>query len=551
MLVYGDHVHERDTRAALAELATTLDEEHDALVTAFIAASELAQGIADAEHAQRGVDARSRASDAAMALLVALAHAIDASWSGQRPSLDAARARLAELAALVLPESVRTKRAEGHAFYAVYPEAYLAAARRAPIAPEHVIGIRSIGCGLAALVAAATGASLPATVRPCGDPFRRVVDVEPELLAEWLRDPRATFAIVDEGPGLSGSSFGAVADLLEDHGVAPERLLYFPSHTGPLGPAAASRHRDRWEHARRFVVSPHELLRGRLESWIEELVGPLVEPLVELSAGAWRRLRYARRSEWPPSFAQQERLKFLARTASGAWLARFVGLGGTGQNAFELARATSAAGFTPEVAGLRHGFLIERWIDAARPLRPRAFDHERLLAHLARYLALRATRAGTPGASCSELIAMVRRNVTLGVGGDVADRVASRLEPIAMQPVQIDGKLHAWEWLVQSDGTLVKTDAYDHHAAHDLIGCQDIAWDVAGAVVELGLSDAEEQWLSDEVGADRARLAFLRPCYLAFQLGRAQLAADASEVTEAGRLRCAAARYARLITSRC
>lgn len=551
MLVYGDHVHERDTRAALAELAATLDEDHDVLVTAFIAAGELAQGIGDAEHAQRGVDARSPANDAAMALLVALARAIDGSWSGQRPDLEAARARLAELAAIALPESVRTKRAEGHAFYAVYPEAYLAAARRAPTAPEHVIGIRSIGCGLAALVAAATGAPLPATVRPHGDPFRRVLDVGPDLLAEWLRDPRATFAIVDEGPGLSGSSFGAVADLLEDHGVAPERLLYFPSHTGPLGPAAASRHRDRWQHARRFVVGPHELLRGRLESWIEDLVGPLVEPLVELSAGEWRRIRYARRSEWPPSFVQQERLKFLARTGRGAWLARFVGLGGAGQRALDLARATSAAGFTPEIAGLRHGFLIERWIDDARPLRPRALGHERLLAHLARYLALRATRAGTAGASCSELIAMVRRNVTLGVGDDLADRIAARLEPIAMQPVQIDGKLHAWEWLVQSDGTLVKTDAYDHHAAHDLIGCQDIAWDVVGAAVELGLSDAEEQWLAGEVGADRARLAFLRPCYLAFQLGRAQLAADASEVTEAGRLRCAAMRYARLITSRC
>src|SRR5574338_61601 len=90
-----------------------------------------------------------------------------------------------------------------------------------------------------------------------------------------------------------------------------------------------------------------------------------------------------------------------------------------GQGALDLARATSAAGFTPEVAGLRHGFLIERWIDDARPLRPRAFGHERLLAHLARYLALRATRTATAGASCSELIAMVRRNVTLGVGGEV------------------------------------------------------------------------------------------------------------------------------------
>ena len=33
----------------------------------------------------------------------------------------------------------------------------------------------------------------------------------------------------------------------------------------------------------------------------------------------------------------------------------------------KLARARSlhAAGFTPEVAGFRHGFLVERWIDGA------------------------------------------------------------------------------------------------------------------------------------------------------------------------------------------
>ncbi len=551
MLVYGDHVRERDTRTLIGELAATLTGEHDAIVTTFIAASELAQGIADAEYAVRDEDARSLATDTAMALLVALARAIDASWAGLPPALDAARAQLAALAALPLPPTVRTKRAEGHAYYAVYPEAYLAAARRSSTPPDHVIGIRSIGCGLAALVAAATGAPLPATVRPHGDPFRRSVRVAPGLVAEWLDDPRATFAIADEGPGISGSSFGAIADLLEDHGVAADRLVYFPSHPGLLGEAASPRHRDRWARARRHVVTADELLRDRLASWIEAVVGTLVEPLVELSAGAWRRLRYARETEWPPSFVQQERLKVLAHTRTGRWLARFVGLGAAGGHALDLARATSAAGFTPQVAGLRHGFLIERWIDGAAALEPDAFGRERLLAHLARYLALRATRRGEPGASCTELIAMVRRNVTLGAGAHVADRVVGELAPIAMEPVEIDGKLQAWEWLVQSDGTLIKTDAYDHHAAHDLIGCQDIAWDVAGAAIELGLGQAEERWLAGQVGVDLQRLAFVRPCYLAFQLGRARLAADASDAAEASRLRDAADRYARLVTSRC
>jgi hypothetical protein len=29
---------------------------------------------------------------------------------------------------------------------------------------------------------------------------------------------------------------------------------------------------------------------------------------------------------------------------------------------------------------------------------------------------------------------------------------------------------------------LLKTDALDYHAGHDPIGCQDIAWDIAGAI---------------------------------------------------------------------
>ena len=549
MLVYGDRTRECEPAVVVGELATRLDGAHDALVAAFIDASELAQGIADVERSARGVDARGAASDRAMRLLVALARAIDDSWTGRALSLEAVRDGLGELARGALPGCVQTRQAEGYAYYALYPEAYLVAVQRAPIAPDHVIGIRSIGTGLAALVAAASGASLPATVRPFGEPHRREVAVAPELLAEWLRDPHATFAVADEGPGLSGSSFGAVIDLLERHGIAADRVLCFPGHRGALGPAASPRHRARWERMHRYCIDAGELMRERLERWIAALVGPLEGPLVDISAGAWRRVRYASEDEWPACFLQQERRKYLARTGSGTWLARFVGLGRTGERAYALALAASAAGFTPEVAGLAHGFLLERWLEG-RPLEPRAFDRGALVDRVGRYLAFRTTRTGDGGATRDELIAMVRRNVTLGVGREAADHVCARMPAFEPRRVAIDGKLHAWEWLVQPDRTLVKTDAYDHHAAHDLIGCQDIAWDVVGATIELGLDPCEEQQLATYVDADPRALAFLRPCYLAFQLGRAHLAAT-TDVSEAPRLRAAAQRYATLLTSRC
>lgn len=549
MLVYGDHEYEREPRARLAEIAGRLDGNHDALVTAFIAASELAQGVADAEYAARGCDARSETTDRFMQLLVALARAIDASWSRRPPDLVPARDCLRRLAAAPLPASVRTKHAEGYAFYGLYPEAYLVAAHRVGRV-DHVIGLRSIGCGLAALVAAATGAPLPATVRPGGDPFRRELHVAPALVAEWLEPRGGTIAIVDEGPGMSGSSFGAMADLLESHGVPIAQLACFPSHAGLLGPAASERHRERWARMRRHVVATDELLRDRLAGWIASLVGPLSEPLVELSAGAWRRHSYACEADWPPAFLQQERLKYLARTKTGTWLARFVGLGEAGEHALELARATSAAGFTPEVAGLCHGFLVERWLEAT-PLDRRVVDRDQLVARVGDYLALRASRAGRGGASGDELIVMVRRNVTLGLDAATAARVTPRRVPAGLAPVAIDGKLHAWEWLVTGDGTLVKADGYDHHAAHDLIGCQDIAWDVIGAAVELELTADEEGRLARRANAEPSHVAFMRPCYLAFQLGRATLAASSTDPAEARRLYAAAARYAQRLTSRC
>ena len=117
------------------------------------------------------------------------------------------------------------KEPEGYAFYAVYPEMYAMAARALPPSAKRlVIGIRSIGTSLGAAVARACGAAL-ITVRPIGHPFARRL-----ALDDALRDHILSFhdlAIVDEGPGLSGSSFGCVADFLEDHGVAPERIAFW------------------------------------------------------------------------------------------------------------------------------------------------------------------------------------------------------------------------------------------------------------------------------------------------------------------------------------
>ncbi|HVL19831.1 MAG TPA: hypothetical protein VM422_02410, partial [Amaricoccus sp.] len=70
-----------------------------------------------------------------------------------------------------LPPSIRCRTPEGFAFYALAPQAVAAAAAQVPWElPPLVIGIRSIGTALAAVVAARLGVEA-LTVRPVGHPL--------------------------------------------------------------------------------------------------------------------------------------------------------------------------------------------------------------------------------------------------------------------------------------------------------------------------------------------------------------------------------------------
>jgi hypothetical protein len=576
MIVYGDpDPRTEDARAKLAGIALALRAaaampagigRHAALVSAFIEAGELAQGVADAGFdARGGRDGRCSAADAAAALATRLAAAVRCSWDSGFARFDPVPA-VAAFDAAPLPDTVRTRRAEGFAFYALYPEAYLAAAADAAAdlaSPSRttVVGIRSIGAALGALVAAALGAAPPATLRPVGHPFRRELSMTADLEAALLADPAAAFAVADEGPGLSGSSFGAVADFLEDRGVAPGRIRFFPSHGGAPGPQASPRHRGRWHAARRHVAEFDALIAPKLAGWMADLAGDADGALEEISGGAWRRLRYPCEADWPPADLQAERRKFLLRTGGGTtWLLKFAGLGHDGERKLDRARALSAAGYAPAVAGLRHGFLVEEWLAGARSLNPTARDAPHLAERVGRYLGFRARHfpAGTgQGAPLAALRAMALHNAAEGLGEAWARRLAQRtaglerFEPM-LRRVETDNRLHAWEWLSLPDGRLLKADALDHHAAHDLVGCQDVAWDVAGAVCELDL-DGERGTLLAAVEraagrlADPALIDMLAPCYLAFQLGAHAMAAQAAPPQEADRLAATVSRYAGLL----
>jgi hypothetical protein len=576
MLVYGDPKRVEEVAAKLSGLREGFQrlgfarpgiERHAAVAELLITAGELEQGLLDEQLSRLGEERWTPLSEAAGLLTRSVAGLLRASWrsGGLRlcsPEKAAAPARRAlnALAALDLPATITVTVPEGYAFYGLYPETYLEAARRLD-GPVRAIGIRSIGTGLAAVVAAAAGEREPAvSVRPGGHPFSRTLTIGDDL-AERLLDGTVRYVVADEGPGLSGSSFGSAADWLEDRGVSPEAISFFPSHRGDLGPYANERHRQRWDRARRHVVDFEDLFadgsRWPLAQWAEDLTGPPEAPPEDLSAGRWRERLVPDRSQWPPAHLQQERRKYLLAAGGRRWLFKFAGLGRYGREKLALAEPLAREGLIPEIVGLRHGFLVGPWLEDAKPLTLEV-DRASLLDTIARYLAFRAERfpsgAERRGAGPGKLFEMASYNTGKALGEEAASALEPWRERLARleereKPVLTDNRMHAWEWLVLPDGRIVKADALDHHQGNDLVGEQDVAWDLAGAAVELGLTgdELEEVMRKSGVRTSSLQLRFYTLAYIAFQLGYHTFAAEAlagMDAEEAARMRRASERYA-------
>jgi hypothetical protein len=171
---------------------------------------------------------------------------------------------------------LRFKTPEGFAFYGLSPEQYRRAARRwmevnGTRGDVIVIGIRSIGTTLSRVVTEelVVGgiAARRCTVRTEGHPFSRTV-----RLPEWIERGAAAYLVVDEGPGMSGSSFLAVGAELQKRGVGRERIHFFPSHDGLPGNAASAQALAEWKQFARWVELP---VRPALNpEWDWKYIGP-------------------------------------------------------------------------------------------------------------------------------------------------------------------------------------------------------------------------------------------------------------------------------------
>ena len=429
---------------------------------------------------------------------------------------------------------------EGLRYYSLNLDGYAVAARRwqaaaAADTPAWVLGLRTMGSTLAPMVWAALRppsgdvAHRCTTLRPQGDPQRRVIRIS-DPLRRRMQAWAGAFLIVDEGPGLSGSSFAGTVMLLQSVGVSPMRIVLLPSWE--VDAAAAAR-----------LSSP--IAARQWAGWrcypAEPLTAPAGEPL---HGGVWRqRLGHGATT---PVWGTHERLKYL--TDGGRTLTKFGGVGPYGVATWERARRLARAGWGPEVVGsaaeAAAGWVVYRCLR----VRPLAARLGRAWAEWAgNYLAWLRSEYALGGAvpPTPELAEMLPINL----GGL---RWTMRPPPmVEAVPVALDARLQRWEWgAIRRGGSgWVKFDGTDHGDDPFFPGPADIAWDVAGMAVEFGpalgaaVLAAYCRRSGETAAALAPRLAWHRLAYGAFHAAFCAFAATQVAPEVAVRFRRAERRY--------
>ena len=486
MLIYREDARPVDPRVELARLrraaAAAGTCSADTAVSLLIDAGELESAVVDA--ISPTADGNFSLSSALRAVSLAAAHAwLDADRKGHA-RLDCLMAALDQVPAAALPAIVSLRVSEGYAFYALYPATYAVAAEqfRSDLNPSSVviIGIRGIGTSLSAVVAAALSrGGVPTwscSVRPRGHPFQRHLDLHADLVQRWREeaDAGAVFAIVDEGPGISGSSFGSVVHALHYAGIASGRIALFPSWDPDAERLSSAEAREVWTTHARYSVDPASA--GITPDRVFGIAGETRD----YTAGAWRADLCGDERGWPAVHPNHERWKVLV--PAERTILKFVGLGRYGERCAARARHLFELGEGPEPGALRQGFLALPFV-AGTPV------HEPLTredaAAIGRYIGRIAAAFQTHGrASAHALVSMIETNI-----GELLGRRVPLRPPADGPEVRIDGRMLAHEWL-RTAGGLKKTDALDHHGDHFYPGVQDPAWDLAAAIVELRLGPA-------------------------------------------------------------
>ncbi|MEN6337610.1 MAG: hypothetical protein ABFE01_25435 [Phycisphaerales bacterium] len=570
MIVYRDRREKVDGRGQIRKIAVRVRRlrkggsvEHADAVGLLIDLGEFETAVVDAwnEELTPGGPTRALLRRASLSA----GHLLCGSWQGSKEGQDLWAVRLERtidrIAALPLPRRLSIPTSEGYAYYGLAPEAYIEAARRFHFDVGRgdlvCIGIRSIGASLSAVVAATLeeqGSRVGSwTVRCQGHPFERYLPLD-DAMVEKIRTLRNRhWLIVDEGPGLSGSTLCCVADKLSELGVPDDRIVFFPGHDPDPARFVSRTARDRWPRHRKYLADFDSVWvrSGRLTR------SPPEGRLTDVSAGQWRPLLFHDESIYPAVQPWHERRKYLLQPAdSPPVMLKFAGFGRYGQAAHDRALLLADAGFHPPVVGLNDGFLVTHFV-SGRPMRPCDID-EPFLDYVVRYLTwLRRAPTTAEPMPPEELTRMIEVNVGEGLGPRWTDKLhEARLSvpPYDRAAGVTDGRMLLHEWLRTGNGYL-KTDGVDHYADHFSPSCADPAWDIAACLVEWDMSPAMQGRLVDrfiaattDVGLLR-RLRFYSVAYLAHRLGYATMAGQSlgGESPDGRRFETLACNYARLL----
>lgn len=530
LLVFRDGRRVLNLRELLCALHRLLDNlqstndfsawpAYDQLIEALLRCGELECALAD--HAQSA-----RAAETLAQLTDQLAISLTGQSTPQLPST-----LLDDIDALEVPEQLTVSFPEGFCYYALHPLDYADMLQHSRIdAPTvAVVGIRSIGTTLSAVVRAwfelRGVVAERITVRPIGHPFERMLLLSRKdqswISAQLQRE--AVFIVVDEGPGLSGSSFLAVAEALTSAKVPQDRIILLPSSKPDLSSLLAPNASTRWTRFRSMPLSPTRRIPTNAST--------------EISWGEWRKTVFADKHDWPGIWAWIERRKFLSSDAHT--LFRFDGHGHYGNAVRQRAQVLAENGWGPATLGAGDGFSQSPWITGERPSQA---DRNTVL-RLAQYCAFRARFFECQGASNDSLERMTQVNLEQALG--VSHWGALPVE----RPVVADARMMPFEWIATGDNRLLKVDAGSHGDDHFYPGPTDIAWDVAGAITEWKLGREATDLLIDEyrrISGDsiRTRLNPYLIAYCAFRLGFSLSAIrSVSDAREAGRFQGEVERY--------
>ena len=512
--------------AVISTLTALNFSDEESALAALVAAGELECALKDPEHPQ---------SDLAEQITNGIAGGlVRQTWAGSPAATSDAR-MLARLAAQIRVEgNVHISVLEGFAYYALHPRKILRIldsinlGLRHPMQPGQdfsahiaVVGIRSIGAPLSAVLAAALrqrGMEADRiTVRPTGHPYDRVLSLLPHERLWVAAHANCKFVLIDEGPGLSGSSFLATAEALSAAGIATDRIHIIGSRQPDPALLRASNAAERWQKYRFHWLQSEPIMPA--------------DAALPIGAGLWRREFLTSFDNQPASWTALEMAKFLSHDRKRLY--KFEGFGHFGRATAERVLALHGAGFAVDHHGNDCGF--GRYdLQTGRMLR--RHDLSTALIHrMADYCAVRAKEISGDDTQPSQLDEMLRWNWETEFGRELPSHIGTLAVKV---PTVCDARMAPHEWFEPRQDAvrpqdILKLDCGSHGDDHFFPGPCDIAWDIAGAIIEwrMGASAREvllaryEKRSGDQL---RSQLGAYELAYAVFRMAWSKMAADAN-----------------------